>query len=96
VCTTKPKTPQSTLVEQNDAFAEAIAAKRSGQAPLAIARFEKFLATYPRSPLAESATVERMKLLAAVDPARGAAAARSYLAAYPHGYARAEAEALAR
>jgi hypothetical protein len=82
------------LAEQNDRFAEAIAAKRSGNASLAVVRFERFLATYPQSALAESAAVERMKLLAAADPARGAAAARQYLARYPAGFARAEAEAI--
>jgi hypothetical protein len=88
-----PSSPSS-LAEQNDRFAEAIAAKRSGSTSVAIARFERFLATYPSSALAESAAVERMKLLAATDPSRGAAAARQYLARYPAGFARAEAEAI--
>jgi hypothetical protein len=89
-----PAEKASRLAEQNDRFAEAIAKKRSGNTAGAIASFERFLATYPQSPLAESATVERMKLLAASDPARGAAAARMYLMHYPRGFARAEAQAI--
>ncbi len=85
----------SGLAIQNDRFAAAIAAKRSGDSATAIAGFERFLAAYPGSPLAESALVERMKLLAASDPARGASAAKQYLARYPGGFARAEAEAIA-
>jgi hypothetical protein len=87
--------PSSTLAEQNDRFAAALAAKRSGDASGAIAAFERFVAAYPASPLAESALVERMKLLASTDRARGAAAARQYLVRYPGGFARADAEAIA-
>jgi hypothetical protein len=52
------------------------------------------MARYPASPLAESAAVQRMNLLAASDPARVKVAARQYLARYPQGYARTEAEGL--
>ena len=93
--TSTPSSPGSTLAEQNDRFSAAIAAKRSGDASGAIAAFERFVAAYPTSPLAESALVERMKLLASTDRARGAAAARQYLARYPGGFARADAEAIA-
>jgi ferric-dicitrate binding protein FerR (iron transport regulator) len=88
--------PASELAAQNDLFASATAAKRRGESASAIAGYEKFLAKYPGSALAESATVERMRLLAATDHARGAVAAKSYLARYPSGFARAEAESLAR
>ena len=84
----------STLGEQNDLFAQAIAAKRRGDAGGAIAGFDRFLARYPGSPLAESATVERMRLLRASDPSRAVASAKAYLARYPRGFAHAEAEAL--
>jgi hypothetical protein len=84
----------STLSVQNDLFARAIAAKRRGDAGGAISGFDRFLARYPGSPLAESATVERMRLLRASDPARAAGAARAYLARYPSGFAHAEAEAI--
>jgi ferric-dicitrate binding protein FerR (iron transport regulator) len=91
-----PSTPASvsTLGVQNDLFARAIAAKRNGDAGDAIAGFDRFLARYPASPLAESATVERMRLLRASDPARAAGAARAYLARYPEGFAHAEAQAI--
>ena len=75
-------------------FARAIAAKRAGDPSGAVAGFDRFLARYPGSPLAESATVERMRALRSIDPARAVAAARSYLARYPNGFAHAEAEAI--
>jgi hypothetical protein len=50
---------------------------------------------HPRGPLVESAAVQRMKALAAVDPAAGARAARDYLARFPGGFARPDAEKLA-
>ena len=84
----------STLGEQNDLFAEAIVAKRSGESQIALATFDRFLATYPSSPLAQSAAVERMRLLRAAQSPRAIAAARQYLARYPNGFARAEAEAI--
>jgi hypothetical protein len=91
-----PSTPASvsTLGVQNDLFAQAIAAKRRGDVGAAIAGFDRFLARYPGSPLAESATVERMRLVRGGDPSRASAAARAYLARYPNGFAHAEAEAI--
>jgi hypothetical protein len=84
----------SSLGEQNDMFADAMAAKRRGDVGEAIAAFDRFLARYPASPLAESAMVERMRLLRGADSARTPTAARQYLARYPNGFARAEAEAI--
>jgi hypothetical protein len=86
----------SRLAEQNDLFADAIASKRRGANAEAIATFERFLAKYPVSPLAENASVERLKLLAMTDPARAKAAAHDYLTRYPHGYARDDAERIAQ
>jgi len=86
--------PASSLGEQNDLFSDAMAAKRRGDASEALGDFDRFVARYPGSPLAESATVERMRLLRASDPARAAGAARQYLARFPNGFARAEAEAI--
>jgi ferric-dicitrate binding protein FerR (iron transport regulator) len=86
--------PASTLSEQNDRFAEAVTAKRHGDTQAAIGAFDRFLASYPSSALAESASLERMRLLVVADPSRAAAAARDYLARYPDGAARAEAEAI--
>jgi len=86
--------PASSLGEQNDMFADAMAAKRRGDSGEALADFDRFLTRYPSSPLAESATVERMRLLRSVDPGRAPSAARQYLGRYPNGFARAEAETI--
>jgi ferric-dicitrate binding protein FerR (iron transport regulator) len=82
----------SSLGEQNDLFGEAMSAKRHGEASKAIDSFSRFLARYPASALAESATVERMRLLRQADPDKAVAEARQYLARYPRGFASAEAE----
>ncbi len=83
----------SSLADQNDAFAEALALKNGGQDDAAAAAFERFVARYPSSNLAESAAVERMKLLLVTDRARGVAAAAQYLRRYPNGFAQADARA---
>ncbi len=73
-----------------------MSAARAGDDRKALAAFEGFLSRYPTSPLAQSAEVERfraLKRLGRVDQA--ARKARQYLAAYPSGFARAEAQALA-
>jgi TolA-binding protein len=93
---TRPPT-SSELAAQNDLFREAIAAKRHGDTAEALATLDRFVAKYPNAPLAESAAVERMKLLAeAGDRPRAEAAARDYLARYPSGSARTDADALLR
>jgi len=84
----------SDLAAQNDALSAAVAAKRSGDVETALAGFDRFLATYPHSPLTETVVVERMKLLSTAHPARGLQAARDYLARYPRGFARHDAEAI--
>jgi ferric-dicitrate binding protein FerR (iron transport regulator) len=84
----------SSLAEQNDLFAEAIIAKRTGESQTALTTFDRFLATYPSSPLAQSASVERMRLLRSAQSPRAFAAAHQYLARYPNGFARVEAEAI--
>ena len=84
----------SSLGEQNDLFAEAIVAKRRGESQAALAAFDRFLTTYPTSPLAQSAAVERMRLLRAAESPRALVAARQYLARYPNGFAYGEAEAI--
>jgi hypothetical protein len=94
VAPTSAQSMASTLGEQNDLFAEGILANHRGDAQGAIAAFDRFLATYPASPLAQSAAVERMRILRAAASARSLAAARQYLARYPNGFATAEAEAI--
>lgn len=82
----------SDLGAQNDLFEKAVARKRAGDVAGAIASFEELLARHPSSHLAQSARVERMKLLRGVDRERARAAARAYLERYPDGFARRDAE----
>jgi hypothetical protein len=92
----EPKQVASDLREQNDLFARAFAARKRGATGEALQGFDTFLARYPSSSLSESARAQRMSLLRSVDPARAASAAEQYLARYPSGFARAEAEAILR
>ncbi|MBX3201916.1 MAG: FecR domain-containing protein [Labilithrix sp.] len=84
--------PASDLRAQNDAFERAVARKRTGDAPGAVAAFDVFLARYPKSHLAQSARAERMKLLRGFDRERARGAARAYLEQHPDGFARSDAE----
>jgi hypothetical protein len=84
----------SALAEQNDLFAEATSAKRRGDVSDAVNAFDRLLAKYPACPLSESASVERMRLLRGTAPPRAVGIAQQYLARYPAGFARAEAEAI--
>jgi hypothetical protein len=84
-------TPASELAEQNRLYGAATAAKRKGDAANALALYQDFSAKYPASWLAESAAVERMRILASEDQGRARDAARAYLIRYPHGFARDEA-----
>jgi hypothetical protein len=84
----------SALAEQNDLFAEATSAKRRGDSAGAVSAFDRLLAKYPACPLSESASVERMRLLRGTAPTRAVVIAQQYLARYPAGFARAEAEAI--
>lgn len=82
------------LLEQNDAFAGAMSAKRRGDLSGAVDRFSAFVAAYPTSALAESAAAQRMKLLVDLDRGRAVASARDYLARYPSGFAKRDADAI--
>lgn len=88
-------TETSQLAAQTALFADATAARRRGDSLRAIERYEELTRKYPASALAESALVERMRLLAMRDEHAGADAARDYLVRYPHGFARDEAARLA-
>lgn len=86
---------ESELEVVNRMFAEAKRQRRDGQDAPALALFEQLLARYPRSVLAEEASVERMRLLVRLGRSADAErAARRYLARYPRGFARGEAEQL--
>jgi outer membrane protein assembly factor BamD (BamD/ComL family) len=89
-----PGATRSQLAEQNDLYASAIAARERGDSAAAIALFERLVLKYPAAPLAESAWAERMKIFATTDPRRAIDAAREYLARYPVGFARADAETI--
>ena len=82
----------SNLGAQNDLFEAAVARKRAGDGPGAVAGFDELLARFPNSHLAQAAHGERMKLLRDIDKERARAAARDYLRRYPSGFARADAE----
>jgi FecR protein len=85
----------SALAAQNDLFAAAVGAHREGRLADGVRLFARLIDEYPGSPLLESAVVQRMKLLAAIDPARGARAAAEYLERFPGGFAHADAQQLA-
>jgi hypothetical protein len=84
----------STLALQNDLFAQSIAARRRGNPREAIQNLETLLAKFPDGALAESAAADRMKILADIDPLAAMKAAHDYVARYPNGFARADADAL--
>jgi len=86
----------SSVAQQNELFAEATAQSRSGDSQGALTSFETLLRRYPQSPLAESAAVQRMRLLESTNPSAAKNAARQYLARYPQGYARTDAARIAQ
>jgi ferric-dicitrate binding protein FerR (iron transport regulator) len=86
----------SSIAQQNELFAAAAAQSRSGDREGALGSFEALLRRYPQSPLAESAAVQRMRLLEASNPSAARSAARQYLARYPQGYARTDAARIAQ
>jgi hypothetical protein len=92
-----PVTPThaSSLADQNDLYAVAESARHRGDLGGALVALDRFLAVYPSSPLAESATVERLRVLQTMGSGRAPGAARDYLARYPGGFAHAEVEAIA-
>jgi hypothetical protein len=86
--------PVDTLGTKNDLFAHALSARRRGDLRGALDGFESYLAHYPTGELAESASAQRMELLGKLDPSQAAAAARDYLARWPAGFARSDAESI--
>jgi hypothetical protein len=84
----------SKLGAQNDLFAAAARARNAGNGAEAARLFAQLVRDFPRSPLVESALVQRMKTLAPVDAVAGAQAAREYLERFPSGIAVVEARRL--
>jgi ferric-dicitrate binding protein FerR (iron transport regulator) len=87
-----PAPAPSSLDGQNELFSAAMRAKRGGRTGDALDLFAQFLYEYPDSPLVESAMVQRMRLAAAEDPTWAMTIATRYLARFPDGYARIEAQ----
>jgi hypothetical protein len=85
----------SELAAQNALFADAMSSKARGDTRSALASLEYLLEKYPRTPLREAAEAQRMLVVSGSDRSRAAALARDYLARYPRGFARADAEKLA-
>jgi hypothetical protein len=85
---------ESSLTEQNDLYAAATVARKQGDTSRALGFYDRLLERFPRSPLAESAGVERIRLLKRVSPVRAQEEARRHLSRYPSGYASAELKAL--
>jgi hypothetical protein len=88
--------PVSMLNEQNDLYARAQVAKREGRAGEALAAYARLLALFPNGQLAETAAVQRVRLLKATDPGRARAEAKRYVDHFPSGFAVAEMEGLAQ
>jgi hypothetical protein len=89
-----PETPKeaTALEAQNDLFSAALRAKRRGDAAGALVLFDRFIRRYPDASLLEGAFVQRMRLLAAGDAEAGGRVAAQYLARFPAGFARDEAQ----
>src|SRR5206468_5152867 len=83
-----PHTPQTYTLSLHDALPISMDAKAKGDKPRALSALQRLETLYPASPLAESATVERMKILASTNPKSAAVLAKRYLAHYPDGFAR--------
>ena len=82
----------SSLAAENGLLQTAMAARQQGDPRRASELAGELVKRYPASPLVEEARVERMRALAAAGgPAAAESEARSYLADYPRGFARQEA-----
>jgi len=92
----RPAAPDraSGLAQQNDLFQEGVALRRQGDVSGALRAYQELIARYPKSPLAENALVERMRVLAKSHDARARDEARLYLSRYPRGFAASEAKQL--
>jgi hypothetical protein len=85
----------STLAAENELYRSAAASIRAGQDARAVGLLETFMARFPRSPLAQSADVERLRALVRLGRREAAGhAARQYLSKYPRGFAKEEARSV--
>lgn len=96
ISTAAARANESTLADENRIYAHALARARAGDLQPALADLATLIRTYPRSPLAQHARVDRFRFLQQSGSRSAAAAeARRYLSEYPSGFARAEARRLA-
>jgi hypothetical protein len=87
-----PAGKDSSLAAENRLLQSAMAARQQGDARRAVQLAGELVTRFPGSPLVEEARVERMRALLNVGgPNAAASEARSYLADYPQGFARQEA-----
>jgi hypothetical protein len=85
-----------TLREENTLYQAALSARNSGDSVGAADAFALLLARYPRSVLREQALAGQFRALDRAGRSSAATvAARRYLASYPNGFARADAERIA-
>jgi hypothetical protein len=84
----------SELAAANDLFAAAVRAKNGGRPAEAERLLTRLIEEHPHGPLVESAAVQRMKVLTGLDAQRAQRAAAEYLARFPAGFARADAQRL--
>jgi hypothetical protein len=88
---------QGTLAEENRLYEVALASRNAGDDRRAAEAFGQLLTRYPRSVLGEQSLAERFRALdRAGQVSLSVAAARRYLAAYPDGFARADAERIVK
>jgi len=88
-----PSADSGTLAEENRLFQSGLTARNGGDSAGAADAFSGLLARYPRSVLREQALAEQFRALERAGRSSAAAvAARRYLASYPNGFARADAE----
>jgi hypothetical protein len=94
---TSPKeTATGSLAEENRLFEAGLSARNAGDDRRAADAFGNLLSRYPRSVLSEQALAERFRALSRSGrTALAVTAARRYLAAYPQGVARGDAERIA-
>ncbi|RYZ03662.1 MAG: hypothetical protein EOO73_26755 [Myxococcales bacterium] len=91
----RPLGRDSALSLQNDLFARGVAARRRGDVNGALRAYSELLLQFPNGALAENATAERLRLLAAQGDPRAKGEAERYLARYPRGFAAGEARRVA-
>jgi hypothetical protein len=88
-----PSADGGTLADENRLFQTGLTARNGGDSAGAADAFSGLLARYPRSVLREQALAEQFRALERAGRSSAAAvAARRYLASYPNGFARADAE----